>query len=85
MFESQPAEKIGERMYKVLVDRTDLDRDKLIGEMVRNYRRYNDDPAQLFRIDMSGVLKELPVKLWSLEEWAARQVLRDNLEKGAGQ
>ena len=48
-------------------------RERMIGELERIYRWYNESPDRPFRVDMGPVLQELPVTLTSLRVWAARQ------------
>lgn len=38
--------------------------------MFKAYTYYNEAPDEPFNIDMTPVLKELPVKLTTIEEWA---------------
>ncbi len=75
-FESQSIDAYGASMYKVFETRTDLDRDRLIAEMIKGYQRYNNSPDRPFQIDMGPVLKDLPARLWTIEEWAKRQTLK---------
>ena len=52
-----------------------LDADRLIGELHRIYTWYNESPERPFQVDMAPVLKELPVRLTPIEEWARQQTL----------
>jgi len=46
---------------------------KLLDDLGRIYRWYNESPERPFRVDMRATLAELPVTLTPLETWAARQ------------
>lgn len=48
-------------------------RERLLGDLGRIYRWYNESSEQPFRVDMSTTLIELPVTLTTLEDWARRQ------------
>ena len=74
-FHSLGVEDYAARMYQVFSRTTNIDADRLVGELIRNYRRYNESPDRPFHIDMAPVLKELPVTLCTIEDWAARQAL----------
>ena len=74
-FQSLGVEDYAARMYQVFSRTTNIDADRLVAEMIRNYRRYNESPDRPFRIDMAPVLREIPVKLCTIEDWAARQTL----------
>ncbi|KAK4941300.1 hypothetical protein LTR10_018710 [Elasticomyces elasticus] len=45
-----------------------LDTEKIVNQMFKAYTYYNEVPE--FRIDMGPVLKELPVQLTLIEDWA---------------
>jgi uncharacterized protein YbjT (DUF2867 family) len=72
-FASQPVEAFAARMHAVFARDASLDADALTGELTRIYRWYNDAPAKPFRVDMAPVLREMPVRLATFAEWAARQ------------
>ncbi len=74
-FESQSIDDFCQRMRQVFEGKSSLEADRLIGELHRIYTWYNDSPERPFRVDMDPVLKELPVRLTSIEEWARRQTL----------
>lgn len=74
-FESMPLETCGEIMAEVFRGVATLDADVLAREMTKKYAWYNDPDDKPFFVDMGPVLKELPVEMTSLEDWAARQVL----------
>jgi hypothetical protein len=61
-------QKIGAAMKK----RSNIDGDMLMEQMFRAYTWYNDAPEEPFKIDMHAVLRELPAKLSSIEEWGRR-------------
>ena len=76
-YESQSIDDFCQRMREVFQGRSSLEADRLIGELHRIYTWYNNAPEQPFFVDMAPVLKELPVRLTSIEEWAKRQKLPD--------
>ncbi len=61
-------EKIGGAMQ----GKAGIDADVLKEQMFRAYTWYNDAPEEPFHIDMDAVLKELPAKLSTIEEWGRR-------------
>lgn len=48
-----------------------LETEKIVSQMFKAYTYYNEAENKPFKIDMEPVLKELPVKLTPIEEWAA--------------
>ncbi len=76
--ESQSIDDFCQRMRQVFAGRSSLEADQLVGELHRIYTWYNESPEQPFRVDMASVLKELPVRLTPIAEWAARQTLPGN-------
>jgi uncharacterized protein YbjT (DUF2867 family) len=76
-FESQSIDDFCQRMRQVFEGKSSLEADRLIGELHRIYTWYNDSPERPFHVDMDPVLKELPVRLTSIDEWARRQTLPD--------
>jgi uncharacterized protein YbjT (DUF2867 family) len=76
-YESQSVDDFCERMRQTFEGKSTLDVNKLIGELHRIYTWYNESPEHPFQIDMAPVLKELPVRLTPIEEWARRQQLPD--------
>ena len=76
-FESQNIDDFCQRMRQVFEGKSSLEADRLIGELHRIYTWYNDAPERPFHVDMGPVLKELPVRLTSIDEWARRQTLPD--------
>lgn len=76
-YESQSIDDFCQRMREVFQGKSSLEADRLIGELHRVYTWYNTSPERPFYVDMAPVLKELPVRLSSIEEWAKRQKLPD--------
>ncbi|MFN3642603.1 MAG: SDR family oxidoreductase [Gemmobacter sp.] len=74
-FESMPLETCGAVMAAVFRNTATLDAATLAREMTLKYAWYNDPTDRPFHIDMTPVLEALPVRLTTLEDWAARQVL----------
>ena len=74
-WESQSIDDFCQRMRQVFDGKSSLEAEHLISELHRIYTWYNNAPEQPFRIDMAPVLKELPVRLTLIEEWARRQTL----------
>lgn len=74
-FKSMALETCGETMANVFRSTATLDRETLAREMALKYAWYNDEKDRPFMVDMGPVLKELPVTLTALEDWAARQTL----------
>ncbi|KAJ4287753.1 hypothetical protein N0V90_012457 [Kalmusia sp. IMI 367209] len=50
-----------------------LETDRVISQMFKAYTYYNEAEDEPFNIDMAPVLKELPVQLTTIEEWAKRR------------
>ena len=48
-------------------------RERMLADLGRIYRWYNESPEKPFRVDMTATLRELPVTLTPLSNWAARQ------------
>lgn len=61
-------EKIGESMKG-----RGLETEKIVSQMFKAYTYYNEAEDKPFRIDMGPVLKELPVELTPIEEWARKR------------
>jgi uncharacterized protein YbjT (DUF2867 family) len=78
-FEPMPLDTCGEIMASVFKATATLDLDTLAKEMALKYAWYNDETDRPFLVDMDPVLKDLPVTLTSLEDWAAAQTLPDSL------
>jgi uncharacterized protein YbjT (DUF2867 family) len=47
-----------------------LETQRIVSQMFKAYTYYNEAPDHPFKIDMGPVLKELPVTLTPIEEWA---------------
>lgn len=75
--ESQSVDDFCQRMRQVFEGKSSLEADRFIGELHRIYNWYNHSPERPFHVDMAPVLKELPVRLTPIDEWAKRQTLPD--------
>ena len=67
---SQTVEDFCEKITEAMRARSGLNADVVGEQMYRAYRWYNDAPEKPFCVDMAPVLKELPAKLTSIEDWA---------------
>lgn len=76
-FESQSIDDFCQRMRQVFDGKSSLGVDRLISELSRIYTWYNESLERPFCVDMAPVLRELPVRLTPIEEWAKRQTLPD--------
>lgn len=47
-----------------------LEKERIISQMFKAYTYYNEAPDHPFDVDIGPVLKELPVKLTPIEDWA---------------
>lgn len=74
-FKSMSLEACGATMANVFRSTATLDQETLSHEMALKYAWYNDQNDRPFSVDMGPVLKDLPVTLTSLEDWAAKQAL----------
>jgi uncharacterized protein YbjT (DUF2867 family) len=74
---SQSVDDFCRHMRAAFDGKSTLDVDAMIGELHRIYTWYNTAPERPFCVDMSAVLRELPVQLTSIEEWARRQLQPD--------
>ena len=70
--EFQTIEDFCQKIGAAMKDRANIDADVLMDQMFRAYTWYNDAPEEPFKVDMEPVLKELPAKLSSIEEWGRR-------------
>lgn len=77
-WQSQSIDAFCERMRQVFEGRSSLEADRLIGELHRIYTWYNESPEHPFQVDMAPVLRELPVTLTPIAQWAARQRLPES-------
>ena len=76
-WESQGIDAFCQRMRQVFEGRSSLEAERMLGELHRIYSWYNESPEHPFRVDMAPVLRELPVRLTPIDEWARRQALPD--------
>lgn len=74
-YECQTVDDFCDRISSAMDQRSRLDTKVVIDQMRRAYTWYNDAPEKPFLIDMGPVLKELPAKLTSIEEWARQHPL----------
>lgn len=72
-FVSQPIAEFCEAIRPRLAGLEPARRDFFLAELARIYQWYNDSPLAPFRVDMTGVLRELPVPLTRLSDWASQQ------------
>jgi uncharacterized protein YbjT (DUF2867 family) len=70
--EFQTIDDFCQKIGAAMKDRANIDADVLMDQMFRAYTWYNDAPEEPFKIDMEPVLKELPAKLSTIEEWGRR-------------
>ena len=71
-YESQSVDNFCLGMHQVFKGKSSLEAEQLIGELHRIYTWYNNSTERPFCVDMAPVLKELPVHLTNIEEWAKR-------------
>ncbi len=74
-YESQSIDAFCQRMRRVFDGKASLDADRLIDELHRIYTWYNGSPEHPFQVDMAPILRELPVELTPIEQWAKRQAI----------
>jgi uncharacterized protein YbjT (DUF2867 family) len=72
-FESQSVEAFCLAMEALMQSRAPEERSRMIRELGNIYRWYNTSAERPFYVDMTPVLRELPVRLTSFAEWSARQ------------
>ena len=72
-FESQSVEAFCLAMEALMHTRAPEERSRMIRELGNIYRWYNTSAERPFYVDMTPVLRELPVRLTSFAEWSARQ------------
>ncbi|MDD3885227.1 MAG: NmrA family NAD(P)-binding protein [Gallionella sp.] len=77
-FESQSITDFCQEMRHVFKGKSSLAEDTMVSELHRLYTWYNNASERPFCVDMGPILKELPVRLTPIEEWAARLVLPVN-------
>ena len=73
--QSQSVEDFCQPMRQAFDGKSSLAVDSMMHELQRIYTWYNTAPERPFSVDMTSVLRELPVRLTPIGEWAARQVL----------
>ena len=71
-YENQTVADFCDKISKTMQGRG-LETDRIVKQMFKAYTYYNEAENKPFKIDMEPVLKELPVKLTSIEEWAKRR------------
>lgn len=72
-YESQSVDAFCARMQQVFDGKTSLEADRLMSELHSIYTWYNSAPERPFKVDMTPVLRLLPVTLTPIETWASRQ------------
>jgi uncharacterized protein YbjT (DUF2867 family) len=72
-YDCQTVADFCEKISKTMQGRG-LDSDRIVKQMFKAYTYYNEAPDHPFQIDMEPVLKNLPVKLTPIEEWAKTHV-----------
>lgn len=70
--EFQTIDDFCQKIGVAMKERSNIDADLLMEQMFRAYTWYNDAPEEPFKIDMGPVLKELPARLSTIEEWGRR-------------
>ncbi|KAF2639581.1 NAD(P)-binding protein [Massarina eburnea CBS 473.64] len=70
-YENQTVADFCEKISKTMQGRG-LKTEEIVSQMFKAYNYYNDAEDEPFNIDMGPVLKELPVQLTPIEEWAKR-------------
>ncbi|KAF2451019.1 NAD(P)-binding protein [Karstenula rhodostoma CBS 690.94] len=71
-FECQTVKDFCEKIGATMQGRG-LETEKIISQMFKAYTYYNEAEDEPFNVDMGPVLKELPVQLTPIEEWAKRR------------
>ena len=72
-FVSQSVADFCAAMRAQLKAATEAERERMLSELERIYRWYNESPDKPFKVDMQPVLKLLPVRLTPLRDWARLQ------------
>jgi uncharacterized protein YbjT (DUF2867 family) len=72
-YEYQPPREFGNYLYDLFGAATGADRDTYVGYFSDFYTFNNDAAQQPFYFDVSSILKRIPVKLETFDQWAARQ------------
>jgi uncharacterized protein YbjT (DUF2867 family) len=73
-YECQTVPDFCEKISKTMQGRG-LDTEKIVSQMFKAYTYYNEAEDEPFNVDMQPVLKELPVELTSIEQWAKRRTV----------
>lgn len=68
--ENQTVDEFCLKISNAMSNRAGIDGDLIASQMHRAYTYYNNSPDRPFLIDMAPVLKELPVTLTPIEDWA---------------
>ncbi|KAF7556358.1 hypothetical protein G7046_g6326 [Stylonectria norvegica] len=68
-FQHQTVDEFCSKISEAMNQRSGLDAEEVTKHMHKAYTYYNEAPDKPFKIDMSPVLRELPVKLTTIEEW----------------
>lgn len=71
-YECQTVPDFCDKISKTMQGRG-LETDRIVNQMFKAYTYYNEAEDEPFNIDMGPVLKELPVQLTPVEEWAKRR------------
>lgn len=71
-YECQTVADFCEKISKTMQGRG-LETQRIVTQMFKAYTYYNEAEDEPFNIDMGPVLKELPVKLTSIEDWAKKR------------
>jgi len=72
-FVSQSVADFCGAMRAQLKSTTEAERERMLSELERIYRWYNESSEKPFKVDMQPVLQLLPVRLTPLREWARSQ------------
>lgn len=73
--DNQTIDTFVDNMGAVFEGKSSLDAERMMTELKRIYEWYNFSPETPFKVDMTEVLKVLPVTLTPIEVWARAQVL----------
>ncbi|KAB5585206.1 hypothetical protein GE09DRAFT_18658 [Coniochaeta sp. 2T2.1] len=69
-YENQTVDDFCLKISDAMRNRAGIDGDLIASQMHKAYTYYNNSPDKPFLIDMRPVLKQLPVTLTSIEDWA---------------
>jgi hypothetical protein len=73
--ENQTVDDFCLKISDAMRNRAGIDADLIVSQMHKAYTYYNNSPDRPFMIDMAPVIKNLPVKLTSIEDWAEGHLL----------